>query len=285
MSGVCLALIKKYIVRFIIVIRYLQSLPNEILINRHKKSLPEELRKKTSGLERYLAVCKLAAEYDAIFKVFKRSNDYRVILEHVSKKHGKQYLTVIKENDLRGSPITYRYDVGRFSPTTLRYIKVLVDLKNIFGDLKNFHIVEIGAGYGGQCKIISDVFNVSSYTIIDLEPVLPLIQKYLMKLNVKNVIYLTQPKAGDAEKYDLVISNYAFSECLKSAQDDYMHSILYRAKRGYITYNYDGKPDSASPYNKEEIIGLLSKRHAIRIVDERPKTGSDNFIIIWDDIS
>lgn len=280
-------------------LRYLQNLPNEILINRHKKFLPEELSKKTSGYEGYLAVCKLAAEYDAIFKVFKRSKDYRAILEHVSKKHGQQYLTTIKEegedsgeyfskfkeNDLWGSPITYRYDVGRFSPTTLRYIKVLVDLKNIFGDLKNFDIVEIGAGYGGQCKIISDVFNVSSYTIIDLEPVLPLIQKYLMKLNVKNVIYLTQSQTSDAERYDLVISNYAFSEPSKSVQDDYVHSILYRAKRGYITYNYDGKSDSTSRYNKEEIIGLLSKRHAIRIIDERPKTSPENFIIIWDDIS
>jgi hypothetical protein len=235
---------------------------------------------------------------DSAFKIFKRSRDYRITLEHVSKEHGQAYLDVIKtegkdlleffprfrENDRYGYPITHSYEVGVFSPTTLRYIKVLTDLKNIFGDLNNFDIVEIGAGYGGQCKIISDVYHFKSYTVVDLDAILPLIQKYLTTLEVKDVLYESQRRVGWSKGYDLLISNYAFSECVKSVQNHYIEEILDRAKRGYITYNYDGLSSANSPYNKEEIIQILSRKHTIRIKDERPKTHKVHLIIIWDDI-
>ena len=241
----------------------------------------------------------LAYKYDSVFNTFKRHKDYRRVLEHVTDKQGQAYLDIIKEegkdllkyfskfkeNDMYGDPLEYTYEVGEFSPTTLRYIKVLCDLKNIFGDLNSLDIIEIGGGYGGQCKIISDVFNYHSYTIVDLNEVLPLIHKYLVKLNVKNVNYLTQYQIKRNRTYDLVISNYAFSECIKDVQNYYVNHILNRTKKGYITYNYDNSRTTIShpilPYNKKEITQILSRKHAIRIIDEKPKTNPLNFIIIW----
>jgi putative sugar O-methyltransferase len=272
----------------------------EIQIRRLKNSLPRYTSGKTSCSEDsdgYMGISRLAAMNDTAFRIFKRSADYRVVLEHVSKGQGRAYLDVIKtegkdlleffprfkENDRYGSPITYNYEVGKFSPTTLRYIKVVTDLKNIFGDLNNFDVVEIGAGYGGQCKIISDVYHFKSYTIVDLGAILPLIQKYLTTLEVGNVVYESQHRIGRNKEYDLLISNYAFSECVRSVQNYYVQWILDRSKRGYITYNHDGLSSANSPYNKEEIISILSKKHIIRIENERPKTGKLNFIITWDD--
>jgi hypothetical protein len=272
----------------------------ESRIRQLKRLLPPYTNQGTSRSENregYITVCRLAAINDSIFKVFKRSRDYRVVLEHVSKEQGQDYLDVVmekgkdlleflprfKENDRWGSPIKYSYEVGKFSPTTLRYIKVLTDLKNFFGDLNGFDIVEIGGGYGGQCKIVSDVYKVRSYVIIDLDVVIPLTQKYLDKLSVDNVIYGTQHGGYQVKQCDLVISNYAFSECVKGVQDDYIEKILAKSKRGYITYNYDGPSLPSSPYNKEEIIQILSKRHIVTIADDVRFAHGIAFVLIWDD--
>jgi len=293
-------IVKKPIRKFKALIGNIRHALIEKRIKKYKKLLTKYNSEKTSRSESgYVGICRLATEYDNIFKIFKRSENYRKMLEHVTKAQGKEYLDIIssegkdlikyihkfKKNDKFGSPIRFRYNkVGWFSPTTLRYIKVLVDLRNIFGNLSNLDIVEIGAGYGGQCKIISDVFNIKSYTIVDLEMVLPLIQKYLSKHKVERIAYKTQQQLNSNEKYDLVISNYAFSECIKKVQDDYMQKILSRSKRGYITCNYD-EPSSPNNYlyNKKELTQMLSKAHNIKIMDERPKTSPMNFIIVWDD--
>ena len=219
--------------------------------------------------EQYKNICELASKHDSIFNKFKRNSKYRRVLEHVTESQGKAYLDIInkegkdllkfinkfKENDEYGSPITSDYDkIGKISPTTLRYIKILSDLRKFFGDLNNMDIVEIGAGYGGQCKIISDAISFNSYTIIDLNTVLKLIKKYLTKLRVDKVDYLTQDKLSNDKKYDLLISNYAFSECVKSVQDEYIQKVLNKSKRGYITYNCI----ESEAYGKEEIIKILS---------------------------
>ena len=92
----------------------------------------------------------------------------------------------LKQNDKIGEPNKYYYPnlKIKISPTTLRYIKVASDLKRIFGDL-NFNIVEIGCGYGGQFLILSKIFNIKSYLLIDLPIVNLLINKYLKYYHIK----------------------------------------------------------------------------------------------------
>jgi putative sugar O-methyltransferase len=242
----------------------------------------------------YKEICKLACEDDNCFKKFKREPKYRHILEHLSKTQGKAYLKVIlkqskdllkflekfKENDIYGDPFTHFYfRTGKISPTTLNYIKVLGDLRKLFGNLDDMDIIEIGVGYGGQCKIVSDVFNFNSYTLVDLDIVLKLAKKYLTKLNVNKIEYSTQDKLSDDIKCDLLISNYAFSECTKAVQYDYIRKILDKSKRGYITYNCI----YGEAYTREEIIEILSKNHNIKILEEIPSTLPSTFILIWDD--
>lgn len=145
----------------------------------------------------YPQLCQLAVENEEVFANFKRYPAYQAILEHVSYEHGKEYLDIIlkedpelvslfnkfRENDLLGNPIVYDYgQYGIFSPTTLRYIKVARDLRKKFGDMSHMRVVEIGGGYGGQCKILSDLCGFASYTIIDLPEAVKLANKYLSAL-------------------------------------------------------------------------------------------------------
>jgi putative sugar O-methyltransferase len=277
----------------------IQNLPLEIKIQRYRKQLQKKSYVATSWSDHdsYRDFCRIAANHEDIFRLFKRYRSYRAILEHLSKEVGGEYLQIIKNegedflkyfdkfrgNDMAGDPIRYQYDIGKVSPTTLRYIKVLVDLFNRFGSLDGFHIVEIGGGYGGQCKIISDVFHFQSYTIFDLDAVLQLTQKYLSEMNVKDVRFKTLQDADATAPYDLVVSNYAFTECTKPVQDAYIDRVLLNASRGYLTCNYDKKsPDLNKPYDRDYLIQRISETHNPEVLEENPKTGYMNFIMVWD---
>jgi hypothetical protein len=273
------------------ILAYTRELPNALIerrVDELKKGLSIPEGPGWAGIaEGYLAVCQLALTHEDIFDVFKRTRDYRSVVETVTKKQGARYADLIgdkwhpylpafQKNDAIGSPIVYRYPLGKFSPTTLRYIKTLSDLDAHFGSLEGFDIVEIGAGYGGQAKIISDVYRFALYTFVDLPVVMKLIEKYLGALGVAPISFTPH-----ADPYDLVISNYAFAECGRRTQDDYIVRFLKGARRGYITYDWGNDPSPEGPYHREEIIGILSKFHKIHILPEEPKTAEENFLIVW----
>lgn len=239
----------------------------------------------------YPLIVKKSVEDDEMFKIFKSHEWYTPILEHVSEYLGQQYLEKIKSdypfilknitkyrtNDSIGSPSTYNYiEIGSMSPTTLRYMKVLGDLSKNFGSLNDLDIVEIGCGYGGQCKIIMDTYNVNSYTFIDLPSVLELTKKYLSYFgyDMNKFIFKDISNLTENEKYDLFISNYAYTECSENIRDIYLNKIILKSKMGYITSNFLSKETMTN-----EIVNKINNCY---ITDEVPLTGSNNFIILWD---
>lgn len=185
----------------------------------------------------YLEACKTAD-----LSNFKRDPRLTAIFEHTSVYQGHQYLEFIEENmpamfgkpftnDLYGNPIQYPYKAGILvSPSTLQYIAVLVNLIQLCGSMDGLRIVEVGGGYGGQCRTILDVFKPRRYTIFDLEEVVVLQMKYLKH---EHCVYWMG--RADAE-YDLFISNYALSEIKDNAE--YIE-LASRCKHGYITCNTD----------------------------------------------
>ena len=183
-----------------------------------------------------------------------------------------------KQNDEWGNPKLCEYSkIGKISPTTLRYIKVLSDLISFFGQLDDINICEIGVGYGGQCRIINSITSPSNYILVDIKPALMLTQKYLDKYVLNSVIkYITMDELGD-ECYDLVISNYAFSELERSIQDVYLQKIILNSKKGYITYN-EITPEKYKSYKREQLLSIIPNSH---IIDEKPLTAKKNCIIIW----
>ena len=255
-----------------------------------------QLQSSISDTYKYKNACQMAALDDLVFNSFKRNPDYNAILEHVSEDQGRQYkqhidtyfpeyhgkLKQFKENDAHGSPVVFEYKgIGRFSPTTLRYIKVLSDLRHLFGSLDNFNIIEIGVGYGGQCKVISDFFNINKYYLVDLEEALNLADKYLKKLNVKNVEIVKPLDVTSLDKqFDLIISNYAFTELSKSTQELYLNKILHRSSHGYITSNFVSKEFNIDSFSLDLLKNKLNA-FDLRTLEEIPLTHKDNIILFW----
>ena len=230
------------------------------------------------------------------FIKFKRDLRYQAILEHCTYEVGLAYLEIIKkespefikridifkENDLVGGATTYKYkDIGLISPSTLRYIKVASDIKNIFGEIIGDRIAEIGCGYGGQLLIADKVLKFKQWDFLDLPPVLALSSKYIEHHTLSSSyhpISLNQHR-GDVD-YDLVISNYAFSELPSKLQQMYIEKILSKSKKGYLTMN-SGKENSVFKDNKLSLGDLKKYLPSFEIIEERPLTAKDNYIIVW----
>jgi hypothetical protein len=81
------------------------------------------------------------------------------------------------------------------------------------------------------------------------------------------------------QNYDLVISNYAFTELRREIQDVYLEKIILPSCRGYISYN-EITPEYFRSYNRDELIKIIPNSH---IVEEAPLTHPKNCIIVWGD--
>jgi len=259
----------------------------------HNKKLQEFYTKKTSvsDIITYKQICAKAGENNTYFNNFKNMPQYKEILEHVSYEEGLAYYEAFKydkdisdnlnkfsKNDIIGNPTKYKYNFGTFSPTTLRYIKVLKDLKDLH-DLNDLNIIEIGAGYGGQYTVLRQLFKPKLYTFVDLEEVINLIKKYLDTLNLAdqtNYIIGTNNNCVFNNTYDLVISNYAISECTKEVQDFYIDNVLSKSKHGYIIHN------NLRGYTANELSVFLSEKGIKNnIIKETPQTCSNNVLLTW----
>ena len=243
----------------------------------------------------YPQFCLKASLDDEIFKNFKRYKVYNEILEHVGYDLGLKYydeikkldvsllkdnlITEFKKNDKVGNPILFNFnEIENISGSTLRYIHVLAKLKQLFGSLDNKKICEIGVGYGGQCRILSSFFKLKSYTLIDLKPVLGLAQKYLDNYPLNTVIeYKTMNELSYDKEYDLVISNYAFSEISKEFQKIYLDKVIKQSKSGFMIMNQIA-PDGFEQYSQDELLNAIPNS---QIIKEIPLTYHSNYIIAW----
>ena len=133
-------------------------------------------------------------------------------------------------------------------------------------------------GYGGQCRILSSFFKLKSYTLIDLKPVLGLAQKYLDNYPLNTVIeYKTMNELSYDKEYDLVISNYAFSEISKEFQKIYLDKVIKKSKSGFMIMNQIA-PDGFEQYSQNELLKEIPNS---QIIEEIPLTYHSNYIITW----
>ena len=239
-----------------------------------------------------------------VFSNFRRNKVYRRALEHVSFEQGISYIDEIrkmnfdllkdielfKQNDKWGNPETHQYpapstsqsahkpvEIGTISPNTLRYVKVLGDLISLFKQLGNLKIAEIGVGYGGQCRIINSIASPSEYTLIDIKPALMLSNIYLDHYILNSVLKYKTMNELEVQNYDLVISNYAFSELHRNIQDVYLNKVILNSRKGYITFNQIS-PEYFKSYKREELLEIIPNSC---IIEEKPLTHEKNCIIIW----
>jgi len=217
------------------------------------------------SVNRYRAACQHAAEDEKAFSRFRSNPDIAPIYENVSQKRGQAYLDESKKLGLKrkhlymahnierlGFPSRFLYDGISLSPATLRYLFIAFDsIVNCdpFREVSN--VVEVGGGYGGQASIFRMLWDVESYTIVDIPEALSLQMVYLNTLGAQ-VHFVnaekTDPFLGDLEVklYDLFISNYALDELTDEAIERYM-VLIKRSKHGYITANAADKLESLLP--------------------------------------
>ncbi len=238
-----------------------------------------------SAVVPYLSACRAAAQGSDFFKGFKSHPAYRHVLEHVSYEEGQQYLDEveidykdkldeIKENDALGTPVTCSYDgVGTISPTTVRYLKNTSDIVNKFGTSFD-SIVEIGGGYGGLCKVMSSFVKFENYLLLDLEECNMLSRKYLSNFDLPTMSYQAEEIVDVEENFDLLISNYALSECNRETQMMYVERFVKKSDKFYLMHNNFHADNGNMSY--EEFIDVMSDTHEIEYygehgVDENPK--------------
>ena len=225
-----------------------------------------------SAVTPYLSACRAAAQGSDFFKNFKSHPAYRHVLEHVSMEEGHQYLDEIeidykdkldeiKENDLYGTPIQCSYDgIGMISPTTVRYLKNTSDIVNKFGTSFD-SIVEIGGGYGGLCKVMSSFVKFEQYLLLDLEECNMLSRKYLSHFDLPTMSYQAEEIVNVEDNFDLLISNYAMSECNRETQIMYIERFVKKSDKFYLMHN-DFHADNGN-MGHEEFIEIMSDTHDI----------------------
>jgi len=238
-----------------------------------------------SAVVPYLSACRAAAQGSDFFKGFKSHPAYRHVLEHVSYEEGQQYLDEveidykdkldeIKENDALGTPVTCSYNgVGTISPTTVRYLKNTSDIVNKFGTSFD-SIVEIGGGYGGLCKVMSSFVKFDQYLLLDLEECNMLSRKYLSYFDLPTMSYQAEEIVDVDDNFDLLISNYALSECNRETQMMYIERFVKKSDKFYLMHNNFHADNGNMSY--EEFIDVMSDTHEIEYygehgVDENPK--------------
>lgn len=231
------------------------------------------------------------------FGQFRRKNSYREILEHLNFRQGSKYLHSIQElqnklgldlnweelrrNDEVGNPIKYKFsEAGKISPTTLRYVNVGLQIQELFGASLN-SLVEVGAGYGGQARILDELLKISKYTIFDLPEVNELIAKYLSHYKLDLNLEFDDVLKVTGKKWDLAISNYAFSELPKELQIKYVKDIFLNSRRGFVIMNSGRSNLTGRSGGKLRAKELLAMIPGSTILEEKPLTGPDNYLLTW----
>ena len=262
------------------------------------RNLKSDNGKELSDSEKtpYVSCIESIAKSPELLLRFRRVFMYREIVETVSYQQGKKYLNRIKKlndnvipdlnayksNDFIGKPITYKYpNELSISPTTLRYVSVSKELKEIFGSQLRGHFVEIGAGYGGQAAILMKDFEVSNYSIYDLPDAQLITRFFLDQFQAGNNVKMRNLNEGVDEKFDFVVSNYAFSELPREIQDGYITQVLVRSKCGYLIMNSGNSNYTGRQIGKYTLDELREKLPQFEVFEELPSTGPDNYVIVW----
>jgi len=205
---------------------------------------------------------------------FKSDPRYRGILEHVSlsefngccgllrdKNISDELLEKFKENDTIGGGEKRERELfkGSIGTGTVKYMAIAHQIKELVKNKKNIKVLEIGGGYGGQIKILSDLIDISEVYMVDIPIVLELQEKYLSH----HAIQITKICPDEVQpwydfKFDLVISNHAICELHHDLQDTYL-PLVRNSESGYILYH---DIDSwGGSYSMDEFTEKIDKKY------------------------
>ncbi len=275
-----------------------------------QEKIGENNQSASSKLNDYILSVRKFTRSDRAFKKFKMSKIYQVVLEHVSYELANNYLNVInnnypnylnkdklklvKENDRIGKPFLFKLKYNsirgeksqinelEISGSSIRYLFVLCEIERIFKK-KNYKLIaEIGGGYGGQALIFDKFFQFDQYMLFDLPSVNNFIKKYLNSFYFNNSFNALDINQQNYNTYfDLVISNYSFSELPRNLQEVYLKKIILKSNSGYMTMNTGNDVTADEKTNKYSASELLKIIPNSQIIEEVPLSSKDNYVLIW----
>jgi hypothetical protein len=229
------------------VVRWFLEVSKEAMDERTPDVVPSVLAPTSvSDAGDYPEFCQRAAQDASLFACFRRDEVYMSILG-LDASWGPIYFDAIPPgsaaaglipevaqwDDAIGDPIKVTLPNGvMIAPTTLWYLKVADDLARLFGSFAGADVCEIGVGYGGQCRVLDALFPLRSYTLVDLRPVLSLAERFLSHFPLHCELRLRTMNELAVQAYDLVISNYAFSELAGHIQQAYVRKAVATTPRG-----------------------------------------------------
>jgi hypothetical protein len=243
----------------------------------------------------FAQACLSAANDEAQFLHFKKNSFFNLLWENRTLEEGEAYLRTISEKypllkekfeafrrlDQLGGPRIYDYgQAGFFSPSTLRFVMIAGDVESKIGGLSEKSVVQIGAGYGGLCKVMNDVSKAKSYMLVDLPEQLALAKKCLDQLGLDNVSYLTPEELPKNAHYDLVISDMSFSEFSASYQVLFFERVLSCSSSGYVLGHVFPKHYGVVPLNWEE-LKVRFKGQFTKWESQEPTLDRENYFIYW----
>tara|TARA_B110000444_G_C18836508_1_gene596295 strand:- start:1078 stop:1992 length:915 start_codon:yes stop_codon:yes gene_type:complete len=267
----------------------------------------------SSKLDYYIYIVKKLYNSDRAFKNFKRSVIYKEVLEHVTYSLAEKYLLAIKENypeflnevnlslaldnDKVGNPEIFNFKSKiiyeekdkkknlMISGPSLRYLFVYCHIYHTLNlKIDTSYIAEIGGGYGGQALIFDRFMSFKKYSIFDLPSVNKLSNKYLNCYYLNNSFETMDINEYEgSKKFDVVISNYAFSELPRELQKIYLNKVILNSRCGYMTMNTGNDIDfntKTSKYRASELLKLIKNS---KIIEENPISSEKNYILIWSD--
>lgn len=241
----------------------------------------------------YREICIRAALEDDTFNHFRSIEAYFNAVEcgqagefaaYLRKNASPKTLSLIpkfRHLDSYGNPVKNMIQgLGLFSGTTLRYILIADHIAKLFTLPKDYTAVEIGAGFGGQAYILNTLMPCSHYFIYDLPEVEMLINRMMSTLSVNHVFCLNSHAELPVDSIDLLISNYALSECDRITQLDYFNRVVAKAKRGYILFNDSNIHDH---FSLDEFIQLFYANGIEPKIQPEPVFSyTGNVLITWD---
>ena len=206
----------------------------------------EWMNRKTQTGQKYLQTCRRATADVEVFKNFRSTLEYQNIIIGGDGERGDLYYQLLQPNipeyikacDAVGNP---PLNANGYSTYTLRCLYTMRDIVRHFGSLANKNIVEIGSGHGGLCHLISASAggdgSFKSYTLVDLPKVNMLARQYLEAVSVERGVRYMSSEEIMPRKYDLVISEYCFSELDVKGQNYYLENIMKYCQGAYLAMN------------------------------------------------